>query len=429
MTTTPRAMRRARIGLVAALAVFFVLLVAVPAAADSPSPDAGTPAATATTPAVSPGTSTAPCPNPSPSPSPTPDPAATATPAGQTPTPHATTHPNLCPAVPGSDLGSTLAWLFTPIFQVIFLALVIVYRVVGDIGVAIIVVTILIRLLLVPMFRRQIVSTRRMQAVQPELKALQARYKNDKQKLQAEQMRFYKERGVNPLAGCLPSVLQLFLLMPMYSVFSSGLSAPDISSMLHVFGVQIVDVTCQAQAVLHTAPCIHPNIAWLGGLDASQKEIFLELPRSLPIVGGFGLSALALVSAFLQLVQTRMMTPSSSDPQTRAQSRAFLIMPLFSVIYGAFLPSGLFIYWITTTIFSIVQQYLIAGFGALFPLFGWTPAFVTAHQPRFPVMPAPVLNTLSSGGPVDRRSAADRAAGTVRPSRERARTSRRGRRR
>jgi hypothetical protein len=193
--------------------------------------------------------------------------------------------------------------------------------------------------------------------------------------------------------------------------------------------VQIVDVTCQAASVTGLAPCIHPNIAWLGGLDASQKEIFFELPRSLPIVGGFGLSALALVSAFLQLVQTRMMTPSSTDPQTRAQSRVFLVMPLFSVVYGAFLPSGLFIYWITTTVFSIVQQYLIAGFGALFPLFGWTPAYVTAHQPRFPVMPTPVPNTLSDGTSSDRRSAADRAAGTVRPSRERARTSRRGRRR
>jgi YidC/Oxa1 family membrane protein insertase len=414
---------------VAALAILFVLLVGLPAAAESPSPAAPSPTTTVAT--ASPVTSREPCPNPSPSPSPTPDPAATATPAGQTPAPQPTIHPNLCPAVPGSDIGSTLAWAFTPIFQTIFLGLVLIYHLIGDIGLAIILVTIAIRLLLVPMFRRQIVSTRRMQAVQPELKALQARYKNDKQRLQQEQMRFYKERGVNPLAGCLPSVLQLFLLMPMYSVFSSGLSAPDISSMLHIFGFQVIDASQICQAAIHTGfdPCLNPHIGWLGGLDASQKEIFFELPKGLPIIGSFGLSALALVSAFLQLVQTRMMTPQSTDPQTRAQSRVFLVMPLFSVVYGAFLPSGLFIYWITTTIFSIVQQYLIAGFGALFPLFGWTPSYVSAHQPRFPVMPTPVLNTLSSGTPTERRSAADRAAGTVRPSRERARTSRRGRRR
>jgi YidC/Oxa1 family membrane protein insertase len=416
---------------VAALAVLFMLLVGLPAAAESPSPAAASP--TTATPAATPVAATAPCPNPTPTPTPTADPAATPTPAGQTPAPtpvpSQTPHPNLCVAVPGSDIGSTLAFLFTPIFGAIFLGLVIIYQLIGDIGVAIILVTIAIRLLLVPMFRRQIVSTRRMQAVQPELKALQARYKGDKQRLQQEQMRFYKERGVNPLAGCLPSVLQLFLLMPMYSVFSSGLSAPDISSYLHILGVQVVDVACQAASITGFAPCIHPNIAWLGGLDASQKEVFLELPKAVPIVGGFGLSALAIISAFLQLVQTRMMTPPSTDPSTRAQTRVFLVMPLFSVIYGAFLPSGLFIYWITTTVFSIVQQYLIAGFGALFPLFGWTPAFVAAHQPRFPILPVPVTNTLSSGSPTERRSAADRAAGTVRPSRERARTSRRGRRR
>jgi YidC/Oxa1 family membrane protein insertase len=426
MTTTGRSTRRARIGLVAALAVLFVLLVGLPALAESPSPGAGSPAA------QTPFVSKAPCPNVAPTPTPTPDPGATPLPAGQTPVPNPTRHPNLCPAVAGADPGSTLAWLFTPIFQAIFLGLVIVYHLVGDIGVAIILVTIAIRLLLVPLFRRQIVSTRRTQALQPELKALQARYKNDKQKLQQEQMRFYKERGVNPLAGCLPSLAQLLLLMPMYSVFSSGLSAPDISSMLHIFGVQIVDIPCQAAAATGFSPCINTLIPWLGGLDASRPSVFYTLPIALPLIGTVGLSALALISAGLQLVQTRMMTPNSTDPQLRAQSRAFLFLPLISIFYGHILPSGLFIYWITTTIFSITQQYLIAGFGGLFPLFGWTPRFAVDHQPRFALQPVTVTasNTPSSGtAPADRRTAADRAASTVRPSRERARTSRRGRRR
>ena len=68
----------------------------------------------------------------------------------------------------------------------------------------------------------------------------------------------------------------------------------------------------------------------------------------------------------------------------------FLLLPAFSLIYGAILPAGLFIYWITTTVFSIVQQFLINGYGGLFPLFGWTPGFAKDHQPRFPVsMPEP----------------------------------------
>jgi len=417
-----KADRRIKLGLVAGLVLLLGLLMGAPVFAETPSPSASAPVVT-----PGPSSTSAPCPNPTPTATPTPDPNASPTPEAQTPAP--TRAPNLCPAVAGADIGSTLAWLFTPIFQVIFLALVISHSLVGDMGFAIVIVTILIRLLLVPMFRRQIVSQRRMQALQPELKALQARFKGDKQKLQQEQMRFYKERGVNPLAGCLPSIVQMFLLLPMYSVFSSGLSAPDISSMLNVFGFHL-DVTCQAAAATGLAPCINPHIWWLGGLDSSVKEVFFEFPKSLPVIGGFGLSALALVSAALQLVQTRMMMPNTSDPQTRAQNRAFLILPLFSVIYGAFLPSGLFIYWISTTVFSIVQQYLIAGWGSLFPLFGWNPSFAVDHQPRFAVTPVAAPNTLKSGAAaVDRRTPTDRAAGTVRPSRERGRTSRRGRRR
>lgn len=420
-----KADRRIKLGLVASLGLLLALLMGAPALAESPSPSASSPAATAAPSA----TDAAPCPNPTVTATPSPDSAATATPAAQTPAP--TRAPNLCPAVAGADLFQTLAWLFTPVFQAIFLGLVFAHGLVGDMGFAIILVTIGIRLLLVPVFRRQIVSMRRMQALAPELKALQARFKGDKQKLQQEQMRFYKERGVNPLAGCLPSIVQMLLLLPMYSVFSSGLSAPDISSMLNVFGVQVIDVTCQAASATGFAPCIDAHVWWLGGLDASVKEVFFEFPRSLPVIGGFGLSALAIVSAALQLIQTRMMASSSNDPQTRAQNRAFLILPLFSVIYGAFLPSGLFIYWVTTTVFSIVQQYLIAGWGSLFPLFGWNPSFAINHQPRFAITPVVVKpNTLKDGiATVDRRTPADRAAGTVRPSRERARTSRRGRRR
>ncbi len=153
--------------------------------------------------------------------------------------------------------------------------------------------------------------------------------------------------------------------------------------------------------------------------------------------GMFGLSLLALAAALLQLVQTRMMATQSDDPQQRSQQRIFLILPLFSLFYGWFLPAGLFIYWITTTIFSIVQQYLINGWGGLFPLFGWTPGFAQNHKPRFPVKPitprvdpgAPGTSGLNdSSAPVSaKRSATDSAAGTIKPAR--GRSSRRGRRR
>jgi YidC/Oxa1 family membrane protein insertase len=271
-----------------------------------------------------------------------------------------------------------------------------------------------------------------MVALQPEMKALQAKYKGDRAKLAQEQQRLYKERGVSPASGCLPAVLTLFLLGPMYYVFTAGLQAPNITSMLTVFGVQVIDVTCQPAAATGLASCIDPYIGWLGflstdprGLNASVPEILFTLP-----ILGFGVSLLALGAAFLQLIQTRMSQTKTDDPQLRVQNRTMLILPAISIIYGAFLPAGLFLYWITTTIFSITQQYLIAGWGALFPLLGWNPGFARNHKPRYPVTPPPSPNTLSGGvAAPTKRSPADSAAGTVKPSRQRARTSRRGRRR
>jgi YidC/Oxa1 family membrane protein insertase len=407
------------------LAAFFgtfllgVLLTALPASvvAQNPSPS---PAATA---APSPGATTAPCPNPTPGVTPSPS-------AGQSPA--QTPAHNLCPAEPkGADPSSLLAWAFTPIFQVLFLGLAASYKVLGDIGLAIVALTIAIRLLIVPVFRAQIVSQRRMQLLQPELKAIQQKYRGDRQKISEEQLRLYRERGVNPAAGCLPTLLTLVLLIPMYSVFSGGLSAPDISSMLRVFGTQLIDVPCQFPGNA-LQPCINPTVHWLGGLNASKPEIFFN--TGIMVLGfPLGLSLLALVSALLQLIQTRMMMPSTNDPQAQAQQRIFLILPLISLLYGTILPAGLFIYWIVTTIFSIVQQYLIAGWGSLFPLFGWTPGFARDHKPRFPVPPPSLPKRKENDGdaepPTSRRTPAERAAGTVRPARSRGRTSRRGRRR
>ena len=281
-----------------------------------------------------------------------------------------------------------------------------------------------------------------MQMLQPELRAIATKYKGDRAKISAEQMKLYKDRGVNPASGCLPALLQLVLLLPMYQVFSQGLTAPDISSMLSPFGVQLVDIQCQDPSNPY-APCIDPDVPWLawlpvidstgfhmpgypGGMPANLPEVFL----SLSFLFGLGLSLLALASAVLQLVQTRMMMTPTDDPQQRAQQRIFLLLPAFSLLYGGILPAGLFIYWITTTIFSIVQQFLINGYGGLFPLFGWTPGFAKDHTPRFPVKlpePKPTPATADAGITSTTRSATESAAGTIRPARRR--TSRRGRRR
>ncbi len=163
----------------------------------------------------------------------------------------------------------------------------------------------------------------------------------------------------------------------------------------------------------------------------------LAYPSTLFAIAGFGISILAVISALLQVVQTRMVMPPATpgDQQARLQQQMLLFVPLISVLYGGILPAGLFIYWIVTTIFSIAQQYLIVGWGSLFPILGFTPGFARDHKPRFPVTfdapkstePAPAAGatpgTLSSRTDQQR---ADSAASTVR---QRGRQGRRGRRR
>ena len=355
-------------------------------------------------------------------------PAATAT---QAPTPVPTP---LVPATPGADPISLLAWAFTPVFKALFILMTGLYDLTGDIGIAIILLTLIIRVMTIPLFRKQTVSQRRMQLLAPEIKELQRRYKGDRAKISEQTMALYTERRVNPAAGCLPLVLQFVILIPMYSVIRDGLTNYDPTAMLDVFGHQIVPLVCPNPAnyvdgVLNTSlPCINTIVPWLGNMDISKAQVLFPLP----VIGG--LSILAVISGLLQLVQSRMVMPPSdpnADQQAKIQRQTMLIFPLISIAYGGFLPAGLFIYWITTTIFSIVQQYLIVGFGSLFPIYGWTPRYALTHTPRFPVaMPAAGSVNPSTGVPVARppvdRAAA--AAATVRP-RERGRQGRRGRRR
>ncbi len=345
-------------------------------------------------------------------------PAATPTPAAAIP---------LQPAVPGANPVDLLAWLFTPIFWVLFNALVVLERATGSIAIAIVLVTIAMRALVIPLYRHQLVSQRRIQLVQPELRELQRRYKGDRQKALEAQQRFYKERGINPASGCLPALLQMGLLIPMYSVFAQGLQNFNPQAM------SLLPLNCPATPVIdqlsqHVAPCINP----IGfGVDWSKPETLFSL-------AGFGISMLGVVAGLLGFLQSKMTLPRQSDakqddPNTRIQRQMAFTFPLIYILLGGTWPAGLLLYIIVTEIFAIAQQYLILGWGGTFPLFGWDPAFARDHTPRFPVaVPAPNPNAPPSSPTASRATtSADRAAkaaATVRP-RERGRQGRRGRRR
>jgi YidC/Oxa1 family membrane protein insertase len=340
----------------------------------------------------------------------------------------------LQPAAPDNPFG-LIAWLFTPLFQAFFIVLVLLDKATGNIAIAIVLMTLLLRVVLIPVFRRQTVSTKRTQLLAPELKEIQKRYKGDRLKAQEAQKQLYAERGINPLAGCLPALLQILLLIPMYSVFSQGLQNYNPQAMLDIFGFRLVDLQCEPAPLFNELghvlnPCLNP-VAF--GVNWGVPEVFLGTAGSL----FSGLSLLAIISALLQLVTSRMALPVASqamadDPNVRIQRQMAFLFPFISLTYGSILPAGLFLYWIVSTLFSIVQQYLIIGWGGMFPLFGWTPGFAKDHTPRFPVVLPPPVDPATRppksalGGAAEKRAAA--ADKTIR-HKERGRQSRRGRRR
>ena len=344
----------------------------------------------------------------------------------------------LAPAHLGADPVSLLAWLFTPVFQGFFLVLVLFDGLTGNIAISILLLTLVLRFALIPLYRKQLVSTKQMQLLAPELKELQRKYKGDRQKATVAQQEFYRQRGINPASGCLPIILQLVLIIPMYTVISQGLTNHDVNQMLNVFGYQVTTLECAAEPEYSndpnhkgqvTNPCLDPvafGINW--GISEPQTTGLA--------VAGFGISFLAILSALMQLIQSRMTLPApdprtADDPQVKVQRQMAYFLPLISIAYGGFLPAGLFLYWIAGTLFSIAQQYLIIGWGGTFPLFGWTPGFARDHNPRFPVkIPEPRIlpaGPNSANKPTGPRIASNSPESTIRPNRTRG--GRRGRRR
>jgi YidC/Oxa1 family membrane protein insertase len=348
------------------------------------------------------------------------------------------------PAPIKADPVSLLAWLFNPVFQAFLILMVGIHQYLHvDMGIAIILTTLIVRTALVPLMRRSMVSMRRIQAVAPEIKEIQRRYKGDRAKQQQATMALYKERGISQ-AGCLVSILPLFLLLPMYQVVREGLTAADLTESLKVFGVQLVPLTCPppirdvTNHLTGFKPCIDSSIPWLGGLDAAGFGGQIPLPFTIPLVNLAGLSVLALIYLVLQLIASRMALPAHDpntelDPNQRTQRALALWLPLITLFYSNIIPVGVFLYLIVSTVYQIVQQFLTTGWGGMFPLFGRTPAFAVDHKPRFPVAvpSAPTSTGRPAGAPAapnPERSALDRSASANATIRQRGRQGRRGRR-
>jgi YidC/Oxa1 family membrane protein insertase len=285
-----------------------------------------------------------------------------------------------------------------------------------DFALAIILFTIIIRTVLAPLFVRQIRSQKEMQRMQPLVREVQRKHKGNRQKVAEETMALYREHGVNQFGGCLPVLLQLPILFALYQALirAAGtvtLTAEQVSSqafqtlnaaltitpleqantyLAPVDGAcnlpefsqlpQLLPLNCQLITPIKLADHVDTTVAWMFGLDLARVDHVFAIS-----ILGFAISALAILAGLLQFVQVKMTSPrpNPDDPTTSMTSTMTYTFPLLTVIWGAIFPSGLILYWIVYTAYLVVQQYLIMGWGNLFPLFGWQPRWAPSPEAGF----------------------------------------------
>ena len=184
---------------------------------------------------------------------------------------------------------------------------------VGNFGVSIIIVTILIKIMLLPLTLKQDKSMKEMKKLQPELEKIKKDYAHDKQMLNIKTMELYKEHKVNPLGGCLPLLLQLPILFALFGVLRNGIIPKDSSFL------------------------------WL---KLSVPDPFYVLP---------------VLNGAVSFFQQKLMGSADSNPQMK---NMMYIFPIMMIMFSVKMPSGLQLYWLTSSILAVVQQYFIMKKGA-----------------------------------------------------------------
>jgi YidC/Oxa1 family membrane protein insertase len=194
-------------------------------------------------------------------------------------------------------------------------------KVTHNYGIDIILLTILIKIIFYPLSVKSFKSMKEMQKMQPHIQKLKEKYKDDKQKLNAEMMDLYKTKGINPMGGCLPMVVQI----PVFFALYKGLSG--------------------ALELRHA-----PFMFWINDLSAPEDLFsFTVMGYTIPI------RILPLVMGATQVIQQKM-TPTSVDPM---QEKMMMFMPIFFTFLFWSFPAGLVLYWLVNNVISIAQQYYI----------------------------------------------------------------------
>lgn len=234
----------------------------------------------------------------------------------------------------------------------------------GSLGFAIVILTVLIRLVVWPFMSSQLKSAKKMADLKPEMDKLKSKHKGDKQAFAAAQMALYKEHGINPAGGCLPTLIQFPVIIALYqailALFSEGEGLARINDALYFFSWHLSSV---------------PDANFFGLSLAAKPSQFNSI--------GFLVLTVPVITGLLTLLQSKMMAakpvkvyPSDSEKEVKekvkeedtmqaVQSQMMYMMPVMIGYFSYQFPIGLAIYWNTFTILGMVQQYMLSGWGGL----------------------------------------------------------------
>jgi len=219
-----------------------------------------------------------------------------------------------------------------------------IYSAVGDLGVTIIVFTLIMRFVLLPLTLPSLKSQKQIQAIQPELAVLKKKHGKDQKAFQAAQLELYKKYNINPLSGCLPQLLQIGALILLYHALTSFLRSDSINTSFLWLNLSVPDT-------LYVIPVL-----------AGVSQLVLSLMIA---PGGEVKDDVPNQSKSKKVQVENKKEENTAQMAAMMQQQILFVMPVMTGFFALGFPSGLGLYWIITTVFSIIQQYFLVGPGGL----------------------------------------------------------------
>jgi YidC/Oxa1 family membrane protein insertase len=223
------------------------------------------------------------------------------------------------------------------------------HKLTGNLGLSILLFTFIVRSLLVPLSLPSLKSQKKIKEMKPEIDALKQKHKGDQKAFQAAQLELYKKHNVNPLSGCLPQLLQIGILILLYRVLVTFISQT------HVNGVTLNPIFMGLNLSKPDGTFVLPVLAGLTQLILSV----MILP------GGETPDVVPNNSKNKNIQQENKKEEDMAEMANSMQKQMLFIMPIMTGFIAIKFPSGLALYWVATTVYSIVQQYFVSGWGGL----------------------------------------------------------------